>query len=143
MGLFDCVSVSGKQFACADGHSVEGCDFQTKDLGCTMGSAHVSDMLTLQSGKYGCAPRQPFTGVIEIYSTCEQCPAAVQRGTGNILGTCVEFEVEIFRNTVTNLKLVSRPSAEQLAEQIAKYDGVGPMSFREAQAMHMRGEAIE
>ena len=41
MGLFDTVTVRDPRFVCSEGHDLSDEEFQTKDLGCTMGSATI------------------------------------------------------------------------------------------------------
>ena len=60
MGLFDYVYVDDPAFVCSEGHDLNGREFQTKDLGCTMGHAKVSGGgIVLTDGGYGDPPKRP------------------------------------------------------------------------------------
>lgn len=141
MGLFDYVYCSGPEFVCSEGHPLDG-EYQTKDLGCTMGGARFGGMgsrLEFDDGGYGDTLRRPFLGVVNIYTSCQKCPAFVQAGTHNLCDCWVEFEVEFVDDVVRAIKRVSPSTAEWLkSEPLREWmKGChGPVSWDEAQALH-------
>lgn len=140
MGLFDYVSVSGPQFVCSEGHYLGDEEFQTKDLGCTMGSAHIGEAVEVFDGGYGDTQPNPFTDTIEIYCNCSQCPALVQYGTGNFCPTSVEFEVEVVDSKVKSVRRISMPTPEQIQHELAQpymKDCEGPMTCAAARERHI------
>lgn len=140
MGLFDRVAVSRPEFQCSEGHDLTGAEFQTKDLGETMGYAEIDDRITIRDGGWGDTQQSPFSGTIEIYTDCEMCPAFVQDTTFNLHPTCVEFTVEIERDVVRKITRTSKTTAEQIAEA-PTLDYMpscrGPMSHEDARKRHM------
>lgn len=138
MGCFDYVSVSDPQFKCSEGHDLSGSEFQTKDLGETMGDSSIDDgVLTYQPGRWGDPEPNPFTGTIEIYTSCQQCPAFVQNKTWNEVATWVEFSVVVKENAIRSVTMTSDPTHVQVATaKTTPYmlDAHGPMTYAEAQA---------
>jgi len=139
MGLFDTVHVDSR-FKCSEGHDLSDEEFQTKDLGCTMGDVFIGDKLSMTPGDYGYPPRFPFLGRINIYAHCEKCPAFVQAGTGNLCPTGVDFEIEIIDDVVRSFTRVSESTAEFIANEPKKpyMKGCeGPMSYQDAYKRHI------
>jgi len=134
MGLFDYVRASGPQFVCDQGHAV--CDFQTKDLGCTLGEAVIEDdRLTFRDGGHGDGPNGPVTATIDIYGDCTECPAFVQARTLNLCAQCVEFRVTVEDGRVASVKRTSETLDEFLTrEPNESYmrGCFGPMPYAEA-----------
>lgn len=121
MGLYDTVEVRDPRFVCSEGHDLGYEEFQTKDLGCTMGWSAITSngdpsqtRLTVHSGGWGDQPRLPYLGCMYICCSCSRCPAFVQAGTGNFCPTGVEFEVEVVDNIVRAIKRVSESTADYL-----------------------------
>jgi len=147
MGLFDTVTVRDARFVCSEGHDLSGEEFQTKDLGCTMGSAAIDTVsapdtkhLTLYGGGWNRPPRLPFLGRIHVYCSCSSCPAFVQAGTGNLCPTNVTFEVEVIDDMVRAITRVSESTADFLVNEPQKPYMVGcegPMSHEEARRRHI------
>jgi hypothetical protein len=143
MGMFDTVTVrDDSRFSCSDGHLLYAEEFQTKDLGCTMGFATVfvdNDAQTrmhTQPGSWDTPVTIPLLGRFEIYCDCHQCPAFVQVPTGNVCPVSVEFMLEIVDNVVRKVTRVSPGTAEFLADEPKKPYMVGcegPMSFEAAE----------
>jgi hypothetical protein len=143
MGLFDYVKCSGREFVCSEGHSLADMEFQTKDLGCSMGNAEIGGVgssLVFDSGgyEYG-ALRRPLLGVVNVYTACMKCPAFVQAKSHNLCDCWVEFEVEFVDDVVRAVKRVSPSTADFLKSAAsAEYlkGAHGPMPYPEAQALH-------
>ena len=145
MGLFDYVTVRDPRFACSEGHDLSDEEFQTKDLGCTMGSATIgvdrgeARLVIDEDGGYGDTPRLPFLGRICVYCVCRRCPAFVQAATGNLCPSGVTFEVEVIDDIVRSITRVSETTSEFLANEPRKSYMVGcegPMSYEAAKARH-------
>lgn len=135
MGLFDYVHCDHPVFVCSDGHDLRDEEFQTKDLGCTMGSASIGERISIHDGGYGDTQPAPFSGSIQIYADCHSCPAFVQDVTFNLHPVCVEFLVEISGDVVTKITRTSASSAEQVAAApLLEYmpNCRGPMSYEDA-----------
>lgn len=135
MGLFDYVHCDRPEFVCSEGHDLRDEEFQTKDLGETMGSASIGNTITIYDGGYGDTQPSPFSGTIEIYATCRRCPAFVQAETFNTHPVSVEFAVEIRDDKVMSVVRTSKSSAEQIAEApTLEYmpNCRGPMSYEDA-----------
>lgn len=141
MGLFDYVYISDHRTVCSEGHNLCHLEFQTKDLGCTMGDAQIKDgKLIVAGGGYGDRPRLPFLGRISIYTTCLLCPAFVQATTGNLCGAWVEFELEIVDNAVRSVTRTSPSTAEWLMlepQQEWMAGCHGPMPYEDAVTLHL------
>lgn len=148
MGLFDRLTCQDPRFVCSEGHHLGAEEFQTKDLGCTMGHAtiDVADLFVFEPAMWG----EPEVGtMIAIYADCTQCPAFVQAGTGNLCAAWVEFAVELaeigrkgdhYTARVNHVRRTSEPTAEWLRTEPAKpwmKGCLGPMSWDQAQSAHM------
>lgn len=150
MGLYDDLTCEDPRFVCSEGHSLASAEFQTKDLGCTMGHATIdaSGEFFYRPGEWG----DPEVGtMIEIYTDCRQCPAFVQADTGNLIDVWVQFDIEladlaeksnpdVYTGRVVSVARVSEPTAEWLATTPLKpymQGCAGPMPWAEAQAAHM------
>lgn len=140
MGLFDRVYCNRPEFVCSEGHDLSDAEFQTKDLGETMGSATIDDRFDFNDGGWGDPIARPFTGDIEVYSDCHQCPAFVQAETFNLHPVSVEFVVRVESDAVVLVTRTSASTVEQI-EQAPKLDYMpncrGPMSYEDAQKRHM------
>ena len=139
MGLYDTLTVSNEAFKCSEGHDLSDAEYQTKDLGRTMGYWHISDVLTGEPGEYGDPLPKPVSGVLEIYCTCKECPAFVQAGTGNLVDCGVTFAVEVHRDKVTRIERQGMTTKEWLAYERAQtwMQGCeGPMSWEDAYKRH-------
>lgn len=147
MGMFDYVRVSGPEFVCSEGHDLSGEEFQTKDLGCTLGYA------TIRSGRMHFEPHliergrsaedyQRFPRVISIGCTCSRCPGFVQANTGNPVGCDVDFEVDlVYDGTVLHARRVGMSTSEWMEWVVAQpwmAGAEGPMPYTEAREMRMR-----
>lgn len=135
MGLFDYVSVTGDVYRCSEGHDLCDEEFQTKDLGCTMGDASIGSHIDIRDGGWGDTQPRPFSGTIEIYAECRRCPAFVQAETFNTHPVSVDFSVEILDDEVKKVTRTSKTSAEQIAEApTLEYmpNCRGPMSHADA-----------
>jgi hypothetical protein len=140
VGLFDYVECDRPEFVCTEGHDLRGEEFQTKDLGETMGSAHIGDRLDLRDGGWGESMSRPFSGTIEVYANCRRCPAFVQAETFNTHPVGVMFDVEIADDVVVKVTRTGKTSAEQLAEAptLDYMPGCrGPMSYEDAKRRQM------
>ncbi len=148
MGLYDTLTVSNEAFKCSEGHDLSEAEFQTKDLGQTMGYWQISDVLTGEPGGWGRPLPKPISGVLEIYCACIACPAFVQAGTGNLVDCAVTFAVEIHRDKVVRVERQGMTTKEWLAYEPAQVwmkECEGPMSWqaayvRHAQYHHVRRE---
>jgi hypothetical protein len=143
MGLFDYVTVSGPAFVCSEGHDLSGEEFQTKDLGCTMGDAEIGDRIEIHDGGYGDSVDRPLTSTIEIYCSCRKCPALVQAETFNTHATSVEFEIKIADDIVVAVQRTSETTAEQMASGIREpymHECRGPMSYEDAKKRQRDGK---
>lgn len=141
MGLYDYVKCDDPRFICSEGHDLCHEQFQTKDLGCTMGESTICDgRLTIDDGGWGESPTMPFSGVIELYCDCKQCPAFVQDGTFNLISTWVEFSATVEADLVTEVKRTSISTAEFVKSEPLKphmRGCAGPMSYTEAYKRHV------
>jgi hypothetical protein len=142
MGLYDHVRADREEFKCSEGHDLGGVEFQTKDLGETMGEWALGETLSGQDGGYNEPPPRPFSGRISIYASCEECPAFVQADTLNLCACWVEFEVEIVEDRVRKVARTSPTTAEWLKSEPAEpwMAGCrGPMPYPEAYELHISG----
>ena len=141
MGLFDRVVVPDPRMVCSEGHSLSDYEFQTYDLGRTNGDAEITDgRLSFQDGGNGHPVTMPFTGRLNVYTDCEQCPAFVQAETMNLCMAWVEFEIDLQDGVVTSIRRVSQPTAEWLAEVPSlphMHGALGPMSAYDAALVHL------
>jgi hypothetical protein len=140
MGLFDYVHVCGPEFVCSEGHDLSDEEFQTKDLGCTMGAASVdSDALHFdtRADNWG-GPQYVDENPVSIYADCHKCPAFVQGETGVVIATPVEFSVTVGSdNKVISIKRTSPDSdvwAREEANKLYLKDSFGPISYETALA---------
>lgn len=141
MGLFDYVSCDHPAFVCSDGHDLRREEFQTKDLGCTMGGASIGEThIDIRDGGYGDPVALPFSGTIEVYADCPRCPAFVQDETFNLHPVGVAFDVVVVADRIVSVARTSKSSAEQIAEA-PTLDYMpncrGPMNREDAQKRHM------
>lgn len=138
MGLFDYVYCHGPEFVCSEGHDLSGEEFQTKDLGCTMGSAKIGGgWFSHRDGGWGDSPPKPMRGEVEIYCSCPLCPVFVQAETFNIVSATVEFSVVIENDRVTSVRRISPSTAEFIEKEPSeRYMGGcrGPMSLADAKS---------
>lgn len=144
MGLFDYVHCKDPRFTCSEGHALDAAEFQTKDLGCTMGDSFLEadGVLAFDDGGWGDPPPMPLNATIEIYCDCRQCPALVQRGTDNLIPTGVDFAVTFVDGRATDVRRTSLATAEQLATTALKpymAGCAGPMPYADAYALHVGG----
>lgn len=116
MGLFDYVYCDHPAFVCSEGHDLRDREFQTKDLGCTMGSAEIGRRISIRDGGWGDTQPSPFSGTIKVYTSCHECPVFVQNETFNLHPVSVAFTVEIVNDEVRSVTRTSKSSAEQIAE---------------------------
>lgn len=138
MGCFDYVKCLDPEFVCAEGHHLSDEEFQTKDLGETMGTWTISNgELKGEDGGWGDSPELPFLGRIEVYCTCTKCPAFVQKGTGNLLGCSVDFTVEIVDNKVRKVERTFQQTEEWLRAQPWAEGCLGPFTYDEARQKHI------
>jgi hypothetical protein len=128
---------------CSEGHDVADEGLQTKDLGCTMGHAEiVGGKLIYRPGNWGEPLTPPVRACLLACCVCRRCPAFVQRGTLNVVGTWVEFEIDVVDDEVRSITRVSESTAEFL-ENGPRRDHLqgclGPMSFEAALRWCERG----
>lgn len=165
MGLYDCLTCNDPRFVCSEGHHLGAEEFQTKDLGCTMGHGEIDATGTFSFLPGGWGDAEVGT-TINIYTSCRQCPAFVQAGTGNLIEMWVEFAVDLvapaalnsaahegriapgsdplnartrFGALVVDVRRTSQPTAEQIAtmpNEPYMEDAAGPMPWPEALARH-------
>lgn len=141
MGLFDYVEVQGPSFVCEHGHPLEGYEFQTKDLGCTMGRAtipSVGEAVVHEDGGWNQAENLANV-TLSIYGQCEACPAWVQAKTANLIETSVDFDVEVLDGIVMKVTRTGQASEAELRKLEYFADMAGPYSFKEAQRLHLEG----
>lgn len=113
MGLYDTLVIDDERCVCSEGHGLSDVEFQTKDLGETMGHWTISGGRVFgQAGGWGVEPDVPLNEKLEVYTSCPKCPAFVQAGTGNLVDCPVDFEIEIRDNVVQSMKRVSPDTAE-------------------------------
>lgn len=140
MGLFDRVQVAGEAFRCSEGHDLSGQEFQTKDLGCTMGHWLIADRFSGEDGGFGDPPEHPFSGSVEIYAECSMCPAFVQAGTFNLCPCVVEFMVKVVGDEVQEVRRTSPDTGAQV-EAYPKEKWMkgclGPIPYDEAERVHL------
>lgn len=138
MGLFDHVTVKDPRVVCSNGHDLSAEEFQSKDFGCEMGwvaieNGHVSSRAVFL-GK-----PEADSNKIEIYGTCQQCPAFVQFGTGNLIGCDVSFEIELDGDTIKAVVRTSPATNDWLHDEpLEPYMKrcEGPMSYQDAERLH-------
>jgi hypothetical protein len=144
MGLFDYVHVHDARFVCSEGHDLRGEEFQTKDLGCTMGDSAIGadGVLDFRDGGYGDPPKMPLNETIATYCTCRKCPAFVQDGTSNLIAMGVDFEVKFEGGRAVSVTRVGATTAEWLAKTPGEtwmVGCLGPMTYEEARKIHVDG----
>ena len=137
MGLYDDIEVDDARLVCSEGHRPR--DFQTKDLGCTMGTWTLrKGKLTGSAGDSGHAPTQPVSGRIALYTSCEHCPAFIAPKTHNVLEAWVEFAAEFVGGELRFLVRIS-PSTPEWIASIPKNENLrgaeGPLPHSEAMAL--------
>jgi len=136
MGDHDSVTSDDPRFRCSEGHDLTQELFQTKDLGCTMGTSSIAaGRLKVDSGNWGEPPALPFSGCIRVYRDCRRCPAFVQAGTFNVVATFVEFEVTIVADAVRSIERIGQSTAEfvdSAPRQPWLAGCLGPMSYDQA-----------
>lgn len=136
MGLFDTFTIYDERVVCSEGHDLSYVEFQTKDLGQTMGHWTIEGgRLYGQPGGWGVEPDMPVTETLYVYSSCPLCPAFVQAATANIVDTPLDFLIAIRDNLVVTVERISESAAEFVAT--APHDPgmqgcVGPMSREDA-----------
>lgn len=144
MGMFDYARVSGEVFRCSEGHDLTGEEFQTKDLQCIMGTAHIDEDGPFRFEYGGWGPDdfpKNFTGKVEVYACCPECPAFVQAGTLNLCDRSVAFSVSIFVDSVESVKREGGTLAEWIASEQSEAwmaGAMGPIPRDEAYAIHCR-----
>lgn len=148
MGCFDTITLNRDDARCSEGHDLCGVEFQTKDLGQTMGHYTISTGIQGEDGGWGVGidPNKPFLGRISVYGTCPQCPALVQADTFNVIGTCVEFEIDIVYGEVKKVVRVSKDTGPQLDEDLKSewmIGGFGPMTPEEADKFSDEQRALQ
>ena len=142
MGMYDTVIV-GDGFFCSAGHDLSNQDFQTKDLGETMGTWHLGKYLSGTPGGYGDpVDEKGFTGLISIYTSCTDCPAFVQGSTFNVIDHSVEFEVQLVAGCPVSIKMVSE-SVDAFIRNTPRQPWMrnaylGPMPHRKAREISMK-----
>lgn len=139
MGLFDRLTCIGPEFRCSEGHDLADEEFQTKDLGCTMGYGTIDGgRLTFEDGGWGDPLASPISATIDVYCSCAKCPAFVQAGTGNLVAHWVAFDVAIVDDVVASVTRTSPSCPEWLASEPAlEYMAEGPMGHAEAERLHV------
>lgn len=146
MGLFEWVFVDDERFVCSERHALSGSEFQSKDFGCRMGYVNIDHgVMTLTDGGCSLGTPEPDAPTVLVYTSCRQCPAFVQRGTGNLVDCSVEFELILEGSAVMGVKRTSLPTAEWLAteptnEWMAGCEG--PMPWQDAQDLHCRYDEL-
>jgi hypothetical protein len=136
MGDYDMVVARDPRLVCSEGHDVTDEGLQTKDLGCTMGHAEiVGDKLLYWPGHWGEPLAPPVRACLRVCCTCRRCPAFIQRETLNVVGTWVEFEIDVVDDEVRSITRVSESTAEFL-ENEPRSDHMqgclGPMPYEAA-----------
>lgn len=102
MGLYDTIRYNGSRSKCANGHDLSSEDFQTKDLGCTLGYWSLTDEnIEGEDGGYGELPALPVTGVVYFYTSCSECSEG---------SDWVEFEAELRDGKVLSISRVASES---------------------------------
>jgi hypothetical protein len=127
MGLYDCVYCYGPPFVCSEGHLLDGHEFQTYDLGRTMGEWTLSDRLY---GAPGIQSQYPFTGLLALVTACSICPVYWDPTTGNIMDLLVDFEVHLAADVVGDVRRISPAFREWVRTLDARMRG--PMTYDEA-----------
>src|SRR5690554_3336352 len=105
-----------------------------------MGSAYIGRRISIRDGGWGDTQPCPFSGTIEVYTNCRECPVFVQNETFNLHPVSVEFTVEIVNDEVRSVTRTSKSSAEQIAEvPTLEYmlDCRGPFDYRTANKRHI------
>ena len=86
----------------------------------------------------------PFTGVAHFGATCTKCPAFVQAKTANLCSHSVEYAVAIEADHIVWLARISETSAEFVEREPKRpwmVECLGPMTYDEAMALHIKGLA--
>ena len=143
MGLFDYVIVNDSRFVCSEGHDLRDEEFQTHDLGETMGTATIEDgRITMRDGGWGEAEVPGLIGTIEIYCTCRRCPAFVQDKTANLVPTSIGFDLVVKDDVIAEITRTSPNTEEWLVSTPAQpwmANCLGPMTYEEAQRIRRDG----
>lgn len=141
MGLFDYVECDGTEFVCSEGHSLVSEEFQTKDLGKSMGRWHIATTLTGEPGGCQMADEWPaeryraLTATLNVYCSCTKCPAFLQAVSANVIDVWCEFDVELVAGVVKTVRRVSESTADFLAKASTRdylKGAEGPMPYADA-----------
>lgn len=120
MGLYDSVTVTGSGWTCPEGHDLTGEDWQTKDLGETMGGWTFGEPGSeIVESRHGAYNDVEIESVIRIYTSCPKCPHMLQAKTYNVLDLWVEYELAMADRLILTRKLISEPLAETMAYWLA------------------------
>lgn len=139
MGLYDTLRITHDLARCPDGHDLSEQEWQTKDLGESMGAFHLDETgeikpLDLPEERWRPSLFPP-KGTVQVYTDCPECPVWVQKGTGNVIHADVDYELQFEGTRLTGYLRTTVPYAEQLAKRQAStwFEGaVGPLSDAEA-----------
>jgi len=139
MGMYDSITVLHPAFKCSEGHDLSEREWQTKDLDEALYhfTLHEDGKLVRSPAPEDeeWPPDSPVNGVVEIYTDCHECPAWVQKGTGNVCPAGVDYEVTFENGRMTGYKRTSEPTPEQQAAELKQpwmQGAVGPLSYEEA-----------
>jgi len=127
MGMFDRVWFRDTEPRCSEGHSLAGVEFQTKDLGCTMGDAEVMDgKFAFSPGGWGDSEK---VGRMWMCGDCPQCVCFVAEFPHpQVYRRFIELVVTVLGTAVV-YEDVSKSLAEWWMEDYVCRPGVlGPMS---------------
>ena len=147
MGMFDYALIDDPRFTCSEGHDLSDAKWQTKDFACVLGDVLVgADGSVSFAAGYGdhMPGRSPWTGVAHFSADCKKCPAFVQAKTANLCSHSVDYAVAIEADRIVWLARVSETSAEFVEREPKRpwmVDCLGPMTYDEAMAFHIKGIA--
>lgn len=150
MGMFDDVAFPPGMFFCSMGHDLHEhgenptCGMQTKDYACAMGLITIgADRSVTQQEGFGGWPMidaELEKSWFQCYTSCTACPAFVSmNGVGHVHLVWCEFHVTVRMSTVTEIKYVSKTTAEFIEETPhgtymngESWKVAGPMPYAEA-----------
>lgn len=106
MGMFDTIYIHDNRMKCKNGHDLSGHDFQTKDLTDSLATwAIKGGILKLEEWlwKENAWEPKPKSGLIRVYTTCDNCEETRDNNGVRELNNWAEFFITIKDGSVVNI----------------------------------------
>jgi hypothetical protein len=106
MGMYDTVYIHDNRMKCKNGHDMSGQDFQTKDLTNTL-STWVLKKGRLKLEQHNDEVWEPVakSGVIRVYTTCDNCDRTRDNNGVLELNNWAQFFITIKDGAVVNIQM--------------------------------------